>query len=412
MVNAPTAPVPVAPTLGHPDDPVAALPPPGSPDRWPWLQRLRRQPSLTLEPWLRALEQGALPAQTDLLTVLSDHLDGAAMGRLLRWWSLSEPWDPALPALIVPRRDPLARQALHEAWSAAEQDLGRRVALLPLLGHQRNPADFPLLRQMALEPGPGPLRRAALEGLCRGLGAWPRPALRHTLRVLVSDLHPPLAEAAVDALARLPEARPLLIQLSRQELDAAVAARLRRRLGRLPAHPLVLLIHGRAGAMARTHANTGPRRDQSRAGSSSAKSASSRGSHAARRTSSAASLAREAASRMARPRGVAATAVVRWFRRPPPHVAARRSERESTIVEGDSAPSTACGGGLGWRCQNRLQARHLRNQPLLSTRPAHHLLRGCGGCRGMNPDYSSRALRRCRRGMNSTATKAIYEQSA
>jgi hypothetical protein len=30
----------------------------------------------------------------------------------------------------------------------------------------------------------------------------------------------------------------------------------------------------------------------------------------------------------------------------------------------------------------------------------------------MKPDYSSRALRRCRRGMNSTATKAIYEQSA
>jgi sirohydrochlorin ferrochelatase len=74
--------------------------------------------------------------------------------------------------------------------------------------------------------------------------------LRHTLRVLVSDLHPPLADAAVDALARLPEARPLLIQLARQELDAAVAARLRRRLGRLPAHPLVLLIHGRAGGEA------------------------------------------------------------------------------------------------------------------------------------------------------------------
>ncbi len=247
MVNAPPASASVAASPGHPDDAVAALPPPGSPARWPWLQRLRRQPNLNLEPWLRALERGDLEPQTDLLAVLADHLDGAAMARLLGWWSRSEPWDPALPPLLLPRRDPLARQALHLAWAAAAAAPERRVALLPLLGHQRDPRDFPLLRRLAVEPGPAALRLAAMEGLCRGLGAWPRPALRNTLRGLVSDLLPPVAEAAVEALARLPEARPLLIQLARQDLDPLVAARLRRRLGRLPATPLVLLLHGRAG---------------------------------------------------------------------------------------------------------------------------------------------------------------------
>ncbi|MEB3157162.1 MAG: CbiX/SirB N-terminal domain-containing protein [Cyanobacteriota bacterium] len=247
MVNAPTIRAPVAASPGHPDDAVAALPPPGSPHRWPWLQRLRRQPSPPLEPWLRAVEQGDLVPQTDLLAALADHLDGAAMARLLRWWSQSEPRDPALPPLMLPRRDPLARQALLQALSAAADDPDRRGVLLPLLGHQRDPRDFPLLRRMAEEPGPASLRLAALEGLCRGLGAWPRPALRHTLRGLVSDLLPPVAEAALEALARLPEVRPLLIQLNRQDLDPGVAARLQRRLARLPAAPLVLLLHGRAG---------------------------------------------------------------------------------------------------------------------------------------------------------------------
>jgi len=249
MVSVQTVSTPVAPPPGPPDDLVAALPPPGSPDRWPWLQRLRRHTNLPLEPWLRALEAGALAPHTDLMAVLADHLDGPAMGRLLRWWSRSEPWDPALPALIVPRRDPGGRLALLQAWSTADPDPERRAALLPLLGHQRDPADFPLLRQAALEAGPKRLRLAALEGLCRGLSAWPQPVLRHTLRSLASDLHPPLAGAAVDALARLPEARPLLVHLSRQELDPSVAARLRRRLRRLPAAPLVLIVHGRAGGL-------------------------------------------------------------------------------------------------------------------------------------------------------------------
>jgi hypothetical protein len=246
MVTSPPVFAPVAPPPGPSSNLVADLPPPGSPDRWPWLQRLRRQPSLPLEPWLRALEGGELAPQQDLMAVLADHLDGPAMARLLRWWSRSDPWDPALPALIVARPDPCGREALLQACSTAGPDPDRQVALLPLVGHQRDPADFSLLRRAALEPGPTRLRLAALEGICRGLGAWPLPALRRALAVLARDLHPPLAAAAVDALARLPEARPLLVRLARQELDPSVAARLQRRLRRLPAAPLVLIIHGRA----------------------------------------------------------------------------------------------------------------------------------------------------------------------
>ena len=249
MVIATPASAAVAPFSGPSDDLVAALPPPGSPDRWPWLRRLRRQGPLPLEPWLSALEAGGLSPQPDLMAVLADHLDGAAMARLLGWWSRSDPWDAALPALIVPRRDPRGRVALLQACAAAAPDPERLVALLPLLGHQRDPADFPLLSNTALEPGPSWLRLAALEGLCRGLGAWPRPALRRTLGVLARDLHPPLAAAAVDALARLPEARPQLFNLARQELDPSVAARLARRLRRLSAAPLVLIVHGRAGGL-------------------------------------------------------------------------------------------------------------------------------------------------------------------
>lgn len=250
MVSAPILSAAVAPPSGPPDDLVAALPPVGSPERWPWLQRLRRQGVLPLEPWLRAVEEGTLSPHPDLMAVLADRLDGPAMARLLRWWNLCAIPDPTLPPLIVPRRDPHALAALRQACATTDADAdARRVPLLPLLGHQRDPEDFPLLRQLALAPGPSLLRQAALEGLCRGLGAWPRPALRRTLHTLARDLHPPLAEAAVDALARLPEARPHLLRLSRQALHPAVADRLQRRLRRLPASPLVLIVHGRAGGV-------------------------------------------------------------------------------------------------------------------------------------------------------------------
>ncbi|MEB3325224.1 MAG: CbiX/SirB N-terminal domain-containing protein [Cyanobacteriota bacterium] len=239
----------VPPTPGPPADVVAQLPPPGSPERWPWLQRLRRQTALPLEPWLQAVEGGHLVPQQDLMAVLADHLDGPAMARLLCWWLRSEPRDPALPPLIVPRRDPHGLAALRQACAGSGSDPERLVTLLPLVGHQRDPEDFSLLQGVSLKPGPLRIRQAALEGLCRGLGAWPLSDLRHTLLTLAGDLHPPLAAASVDALARLPEARPALLTLARQSLDPAVAARLERRLRRLSPTPLVLFVHGRSGGL-------------------------------------------------------------------------------------------------------------------------------------------------------------------
>jgi sirohydrochlorin ferrochelatase len=197
---------------------------------------------------LLAFEAGRLSAEPDLMAVLANHLDGPAMARLLRWWTRVTPRDPNLPGLIVTRRDPHGREALREACTLFSADPEALMPLLPLLGHQRHPADFSLLRLLALESGPLRLRQAALEGLCRGLGAWPRPALRRTLTTLAHDLHTPLAATAIDALARLPEARPALRALDRQgALDPSVASRLERRLRRLPAAPLVLILHGRSG---------------------------------------------------------------------------------------------------------------------------------------------------------------------
>lgn len=247
IVTPETASASMASNPGQGADLVAQLPPPGSADRWPWLQRLRRSGPWPLEPWLAALEGGHLSPQQDLLAVLADHLDGPAMARLLRWWLQSEPQDPALPALLVPRRDPQGLAVLRQACREPGATAAQLVALLPLVGHQRDPHDFPFLQRLALEPGPVTLRMAALEGLCLGLAVWPLPPLRRTLSTLAGDLHPPLAEAAVDALARLPGARPSLLALRHRRLDPAVAGRLERRLQRLPPTPLLLLIHGRSG---------------------------------------------------------------------------------------------------------------------------------------------------------------------
>jgi sirohydrochlorin ferrochelatase len=126
-------------------------------------------------------------------------------------------------------------------------DAANQALLLPLLGHQRRASDFPLLQRLALQPGPRQVRRSALEGLNIGLSAWPLPALRSTLVSLCSDLDPMLAGAAVDSLARLPNARTPLVLLGCSSLEASVAERLQRRLRAIPASTLLLLVHGRAG---------------------------------------------------------------------------------------------------------------------------------------------------------------------
>ncbi len=206
------------------------LPPSGSPDRWPWLQGLRRARDLDLEPWLLAVETGRLVPAMDLLGALADRLDGPAAARLLAWWLAEPAADPVLLAVIGRRRHPRCRVLLRQALEGSGTGAARTVALLPLLGHQRDPADFPLLRQRALAPLPLQQRRAALEGLAVGLAAWPLAPLRQALCHLIGDLDPSLAATAVDLLARLPEGRGDLAALDRARLAPALAQRVERRL--------------------------------------------------------------------------------------------------------------------------------------------------------------------------------------
>ncbi|MFM9109417.1 MAG: CbiX/SirB N-terminal domain-containing protein [Prochlorococcaceae cyanobacterium] len=224
------------------------LPPPGSAARWPWLQSLRRSRGLPLERWLTAIETGGLEPEADLLASLAPHLDGAALRRLLHWWlALADP-APPLPQLAGPWRDPATAALLRQALDGPLAP-DRQGALLPLLGHQRDPADGPRLCRLVMAPLPGAVRRGALEALSLGLAVWPRPPLRRCLEALASDLDPTLAAAAVDLLARLPAARSSLVPLGRRALEPAVAERLRRRLAGRAAEPLLLLVHGRAGGI-------------------------------------------------------------------------------------------------------------------------------------------------------------------
>ncbi|MFN9620632.1 MAG: CbiX/SirB N-terminal domain-containing protein [Synechococcaceae cyanobacterium] len=232
----------------EPTDP-STLPGPGHPARWAALQRLRGPDPLTHEPWLAAIEAGTLEPLPDLLAALAPGLDGAQQERLLRWWLANPGADANLPAQVLRQRGPALAALLRQALAAGTLPPAREAALLPLLGHQRDPADFPALAAAALAPRPTPLRRAALEGLCLGLSAWPLAKLRQTLRALALDLDPTLAAAAIDALARLPDARGDLQPLRQRALVPALAERLERRLRALPASPLLRVVHGRAGGL-------------------------------------------------------------------------------------------------------------------------------------------------------------------
>ncbi|HYP03032.1 MAG TPA: hypothetical protein VER57_00620 [Cyanobium sp.] len=210
----------------------ACLPGPGSPARWPWLQGLARQPVLPLEPWLLALEAGAVEPQSDLLAVLAPRLDGGSAARLLGFWirEAAEGTEPAgLLELVGRIRDPLCAALLRRQLSA-QDSLAITCALLPLLGHQRDPADFPLLRRLVVEPGPARLREAALEGLAVGLSVWPQGELVDALELLALDLDPGLAAKAVDLLARLPQGPAALDRLALRCLEPSVRRRLERRL--------------------------------------------------------------------------------------------------------------------------------------------------------------------------------------
>ncbi|MEB3169118.1 MAG: hypothetical protein VKK97_10360, partial [Synechococcaceae cyanobacterium] len=232
---------PVAPSSPTP----AELPPVADPRRWPALQRLRRQRHLDPRPWIEAIETGALTLEADLIAVLAAHLDGPLACRLLDCWLGQQPHEPAIPALIGACRDPGWADRLRQVLAKAPPE--QQILLLPLLGHQRDAADFQLLRDLLLDPGPLPLRRAALDALSAGLSVWPLPPLRRSLATVAGDLQPSLAAAAIDLLARLPGARADLLRLARHPLDPSLEPRLRRRLGALPPAPLLLLVHGRSG---------------------------------------------------------------------------------------------------------------------------------------------------------------------
>ena len=229
------------------------LPACGSPDRWGWLQQLRNQPELDPEPWLLALENGSLSIAPDLLAVLAERLDPPAQLRLLRWWRLQPDPDPDLPSQVLRHRDGASAAWLLEQLAPGPGALGLPLpqvvaaALLPLLGHQRQVAAWPVLLCWMRAPIATPLRRAALEGVARGLSVWPRSQLVAGLSALAGDLDPQLAAPAVDLLARLPGARRALVPLRRCGLDPRVAERLGRRLAATPAQPLLLVVHGRAG---------------------------------------------------------------------------------------------------------------------------------------------------------------------
>jgi hypothetical protein len=232
---------PVAPSSPTPVD----LPPVADPSRWPALQRLRRHRHLDPRPWIEAIETGALTLEADLIAVLAAHLDGPLACRLLDCWLGQQPHEPAIPALIGACRDPGWADRLRQVLAKAPPE--QQILLLPLLGHQRDAADFQLLRDLLLDPGPLPLRRAALDALSAGLSVWPLPPLRRSLATVAGDLQPSLAAAAIDLLARLPGARADLLRLARHPLDPSLEPRLRRRLGALPPAPLLLLVHGRSG---------------------------------------------------------------------------------------------------------------------------------------------------------------------
>ena len=212
------------------------LPPVGSAERVVFLRRLGAAADLSVQPWLEAIEAGSLPPEADLLRVLGPRLDAAAALRLLNMGLCRSAGGTVEPVLLETAggvRHPLLAARLRRELDPPS-DPTIASLLLPLLGHQRDRRDFPLLQRLVLEPGPLSLRHASVEALARGLPCWPEPDLATTLEKLAGDLDANLAAAAVDLLARLPSGMTVLRRLSQADLDRQVRRRLERRLrGRL-----------------------------------------------------------------------------------------------------------------------------------------------------------------------------------
>lgn len=208
------------------------LPPAGSAERVAFLRRLRSASEFSVLPWVEAIEAGELPPEADLLQVLGPRLDAAAALRLLNVGlrlSAGGRVDAVLLETAGGVRHPLLAARLRRELDPPS-DPTIASLLLPLLGHQRDRWDFPLLRRLALEPEPLSLRHASVEGLARGLPCWPEPDLATTLETLAGDLDAGLAAVAVDLLARLPSGATVLRRLAQRELDPQVRLRLERRL--------------------------------------------------------------------------------------------------------------------------------------------------------------------------------------
>jgi hypothetical protein len=238
------------------------LPPPEAPERWAFLQALRRGRPI-IGTWLMAIESGRTLLLPDLLASLKPHLDAEASLQLLRFWLQDSARDPGLVDGLATHRDAAHARLLREALlnalerrtpEANPADPGSSLdplmsQLPPLLGHQRCPEDFHLLSAVALAFHPTPVRLAALEGLLRGLSAWPLQPLRVTLRRLARDHHPRLAATAIDALTRLPQPRAALHPLRGHPYEPELATRLQRRLRASPPARLLLLVHGRTAGL-------------------------------------------------------------------------------------------------------------------------------------------------------------------
>lgn len=208
------------------------LPAVGSVERVAFLRRMRSAAELPVLPWVEAIEVGGVAAEADLLRVLGPHLDATAALRLLDHGlrlARGGRLEPVLLETAGGLRDPRLACGLRQQLDPLPE-LPIATLLLPLLGHQRDRRDFPLLQRLTIEPGPLSLRRAALEGLARGLSCWPEPDLAASLETLSVDLDPTLASTAVDLLARLPTGSAVLGRLTQVHLDPQVRIRVERRL--------------------------------------------------------------------------------------------------------------------------------------------------------------------------------------